>query len=67
MKAALRTTTIEEEGFIDYVLTKVNKGILSGRSGRQHFPMGAKKPSKHRFQYFKQGLIVRRKLIGIKI
>ncbi len=30
MRAALRTTTVEENGFIDLVVVKVNKGLLQG-------------------------------------
>jgi hypothetical protein len=67
MKAALRTTTIEEGGFIDYVLGLVSKGKLPGELVDSTFEWARKKPTKHRFQYFKQGLIVRAANIGIKI
>lgn len=67
MKAALRTTAVEEEGFIDYVLTKVNKGLLPADLVDSTFQWARKKPYKHRFQYFKQALIVRANNIGIKI
>ncbi|HEY4761660.1 MAG TPA: hypothetical protein VIH42_13860 [Thermoguttaceae bacterium] len=67
MKAALRTTTAEEDGFIDYVLTKVSKGILPPDLVDSTFQWARKKPAKHRFQYFKQALIVRAENIGIKL
>ena len=67
MKAALRTTTIEEAGFIDYVLGLVSKDKLPGELVDSTFEWARKKSTKHRFQYFKQGLIVRAAAIGIKI
>ncbi|MGD0655794.1 MAG: hypothetical protein ABSA16_15760 [Thermoguttaceae bacterium] len=67
MKAALRTATIEEGGFIDYVLAKVNKGLLPADLVDGTFQWARKKPYKHRFQYFKQALIVRAAGIGVKI
>ncbi len=67
MKAALRTTTVEEAGFIDYVLTQVKKGRLPADLVDSTFQWARKKPYKHRFQYFKRGLVVRAASIGIKI
>jgi hypothetical protein len=67
MKAALRTTTAEENGFIDYVLTKVSKGLLPAALVDSTFQWARKKPYKHRFQYFKYGLLVRAEKLGIKI
>ncbi|MGD0381924.1 MAG: hypothetical protein ABSA77_00285 [Thermoguttaceae bacterium] len=67
MKAALRTTTIEEAGFIDYVLAKVNKGLLPADMVDGTFQWARKKPYKHRFQYFKQALIVRAERIGVNL
>jgi hypothetical protein len=67
MKAALRTATVEEGGFVDYVLMKVDKGKLPPDLVDSTFQWARKKPTKHRFQYFKQGLIVRAGDIGIKI
>ncbi len=67
MKAALRTTTIEENGFIDYVLTKVSKGLLPADLVDSTFQWARKKPYRHRFQYFRQGLIVRAAKLGIEI
>ncbi len=67
MKAALHTTTIEEGGFIDRVITMVNKGQLPADLVDSTFEWARKKPYKHRFQYFKQALIVRAASIGIRI
>jgi hypothetical protein len=67
MKAALRTSTAEEAGFIDYVLNLVGKGTLPADMVDSTFQWARKKPYKHRFQYFKQGLIVRADNIGIHI
>jgi len=67
MKAALRTATPEEAGFITYVLVLVNKGLLPADLVDSTFQWARKKPSKYRFQYFKQALIVRADKIGIHI
>jgi hypothetical protein len=67
MKAALHTTTIEEGGFIDFVIGLVNKGNLPADLVDSTFEWARKKPYKHRFQYFKQGLIVRAAAIGINV
>ena len=56
MKAALRTTTIEEGGFIDSVLVKVGKGQIPADLVDSTFQWARKKPYKHRFQYFKHGV-----------
>ncbi|MGA2059543.1 MAG: hypothetical protein ABSG67_03605 [Thermoguttaceae bacterium] len=67
MKAALRTDTTEEGGFIDYLIMRVNKGTLPADLVDSTFQWARKKPYKHRFQYFKQALIVRAAAIGITI
>ena len=56
MKAALRTETIEEEGFIEAVVKKARDGVLPPALVDTAFQWARKKP-KHRFQYFKKGLI----------
>jgi hypothetical protein len=66
MKAALRTTTTEEEGFIDFVLTKVDKGVLPYDLVQSTFLWAKKKP-RHKFQYFKRGLILRAAEKGIPL
>jgi hypothetical protein len=67
MKAALRTDAIEEGGFIDGILLRVSKGTLPADLVDSTFQWARKKPYKHRFQYFKQALIVRAAAIGIVI
>jgi|SRR3989304_3399652 len=67
MKAALRTTAIEEQGFIDDVLILVNEGIIPADLVDSTFQWARKKNSKHRFQYFKKGLIVRAEKIEIDL
>ncbi|MGD0518708.1 MAG: hypothetical protein ABSA26_14330 [Thermoguttaceae bacterium] len=67
MKAALRTTCIEEGHFIEYILHKVDKGKIPADLVYSTFEWARKQPYKHRFQYFKQALIVRAAKIGITI
>jgi hypothetical protein len=57
MKAALRTVTIEEEGFIAMVVKKAHDGVLPPALVDEAFQWARKKP-KHRFQYFKKALIM---------
>ncbi len=66
MKSALRTTTIEEDGFIDYVLARVEAGTLPADLVDSTFQWARRKP-KRRFQYFRHGLTVRAERIGINL
>jgi hypothetical protein len=66
MKAALQTATPEEEGFIEYVLTRVDQGVLPLEMVESTFLWAKKKP-RHKFQYFKRGLQVRAEQAGIKL
>jgi len=66
MRSALRTATPEENGFIDYVLALVDEGRLPRWLVESTFQWARKKP-RHRFQYFKRGLIVRAAQIGIDL
>jgi hypothetical protein len=66
MKAALRTAAPEEDGFIDHVLRKVKRGVLPQDLVESTFIWAKEKPV-HKFQYFKQGLIVRAQAAGIKL
>jgi hypothetical protein len=66
MKAALKTDTIEENGFIDNVLAAVDKGILPEDLVTTTF-IWAKRKARYKFQYFKRGLIYRAALQGIVI
>jgi hypothetical protein len=66
MKAALRTATPEEEGFIEKVVTYVEKGILPLDMVESTF-LWAKKKSRFRFQYFKRAMILRAEQIGVRL
>ena len=66
MKAALRTATPEEDGFIDHVLALVEAGRLP-RSLVESTFQWARRKTKNRFQYFRHGLIVRAAAEGIAI
>ena len=66
MKIALRTATPQEEGFIEYVLARVDKGTLPLDLVQSTFLWAKKKPHK-KFFYFKQGLILRAAERGIKL
>ena len=66
MKIALRTATPQEEGFIEYVLARVDKGTLPLDLVQSTF-LWAKKKTHKKFFYFKQGLILRAAERGIKL
>jgi hypothetical protein len=66
MKIALRTATPQEDGFIEYVLARVDKGTLPLDLVQSTF-LWAKKKSHRKFFYFKQGLILRAAERGIKL
>jgi len=66
MRSALRTATPEEDGFIDYVLDLVDEGRLPLSLVESTFQWARKKP-RHRFQYFRFGLIVRAAQQGIEL
>ena len=64
MKAALKTATPEEDGFITRVLDRVDAGTLPESLVLSTFLWAREKPSR-KFQYFKTGLIVRAAQQGI--
>ncbi len=66
MKVALHTATPEEDGFIEYVLAKVDEGILPADMVHSTFRWAQKKP-RNKFQYFKRGLILRAAEAGINL
>ena len=66
MKIALHTATPQEEGFIAYVLGRVDKGTLPLDLVQSTFLWAKKKPHK-RFFYFKQALILCAADRGIKL
>jgi hypothetical protein len=66
MKVVLHTATPEEEGFIDYVLARVDRGTLPLDLVESTFLWARKKPH-NKFQYFKRGLILRAEQQGIQL
>ena len=66
MKAALHTATPEEDGFIDYVLDRVQADKLPRSLVTSTFIWARKKP-RRKFQYFKYGLIIRARRRGIRL
>jgi hypothetical protein len=64
MKIALHTSTAQEDGFIEYVLERVDRGTLPLSLVQSTFLWAKKKPYK-KFFYFKQGLILRAQKQGI--
>ena len=66
MKVALHTATPEEDGFIEYVLARVDAGTLPLDLVESTF-LWAKKKRTNKFQYFKRGLILRAEEKGIHL
>jgi hypothetical protein len=66
IRAALRTSTAEENGFVDRVVGLVNNGTLP-RSLVESTLLWARTKPRHRFQYFKRALIERAARQGITI
>jgi len=67
MKAALHTSTPLEDGFIEYVIARVDRGTLPSDLVQGTFLWAKGKPATRRFFYFKQGLILRAKQRGIDL
>jgi len=66
IKAALRTATPEEEGFVSRVVDLTNQGVLPADLVDSTLQW-ARNKSHHRFQYFKRALILRASRLGIQI
>ncbi len=66
MKVALHTSTEQENGFLEYVVARVEKGTLPLDLVESTFLWAKKKPKK-RFYYFREGLIRRAAERGIKL
>lgn len=66
IKAALRTTAIEENGFVDRVVKQVDEGKLPAHILYSAFLWAKKKP-KNKFQYFRYALIVLAAQIGKQV
>jgi hypothetical protein len=66
VKAALNTATPQENGFIEYVLAKVDQGTLPLDLVKSTLLWAKKKPRK-KFYYFREGLILRASQQGITL
>jgi hypothetical protein len=66
IRAVLRTTKEEDNGFIDRAVTLVNAGVLP-RDIFESCLIWAKKKQQHRFQYFKRALVARAADIGVSL
>jgi hypothetical protein len=66
IKAALKTATPEEDGFVQHVLDQVDAGKLPRSLVVSTFIWARKKP-RWQFQYFRYGLIIRAWRSGIRL
>jgi hypothetical protein len=66
IKAALRTATPEEGGFVEKVVRLVDKGKLPRPLVDNTFDWARRKPQ-HRFQYFKQALTIQATKLGFSL
>jgi hypothetical protein len=66
MKVALHTATPQENGFIEAVVARVDRGTLPLDLVQSTFLWARRKPRK-RFYYFKQALILRAAARGIQL
>ncbi|MBN2024169.1 MAG: hypothetical protein JW809_15405 [Pirellulales bacterium] len=66
IKAALRTTDMEEEGFVERVVEMMDGGELPRKIVHSAFLWAKRKP-KNRFQYFKRAVIVLAARQGITV
>ncbi|MGQ9574862.1 MAG: hypothetical protein ACUVUC_06055 [Thermoguttaceae bacterium] len=66
IKAALRTATPEEGGFVDRVVNMAKNGQLPPQMVESTFQWARRKPF-YRFQYFKRGMILRAARAGISL
>ena len=67
IKAGLRTATPEEHGFVERVVDLAKKGKIPPALVESTFQWARKRPFQHRFEFFKQALIVRAAKEGIRI
>ncbi|NLY00258.1 MAG: hypothetical protein GXY83_29525 [Rhodopirellula sp.] len=66
IKAGLHTAAPEDEGFVERVVDLSNQGKLPAKLVDSTFQWARKKP-RNKFQYFKRGLILRARRIGIEL
>ncbi len=67
IKAILHTATGEENGFVTWVVTMVNRGAFPADLFESTLIWAEKKPHRNRFEYFKQALILRAAAVGIDL
>lgn len=66
IKAGLKTAAPEEDGFVDRVVGLANRGTIPPKLVDSTFQWAREKP-RHKFQYFKRGLILRARKIGVEL
>jgi hypothetical protein len=66
IKAALRTATPEEHGFVEKVVRLMQKGKLPRPLVQNTFDW-ARRKDKHRFQYFKEALTIQARKLGLSL
>lgn len=66
IRAGLRTTFIETQGFVDRVVALRDAGVLPESMVNGTF-FWAKAKRRHKFQYFKFAMIVRASRIGVRL
>ena len=66
MKVVLHTATPQEQGFIEYVVARVDRGTLPLDLVQSTFLWARRKP-RRKFFYFQQGLILRAAARGIRL
>lgn len=66
IKAGLQTAAPEEDGFVERVVGLANKGTIPAKLVDTTFQWARGKP-RHKFQYFKRGLILRARKIGVEL
>jgi len=66
IKAGLRTTTREEEGFVGRAVALVDQGVLPEKLVEGVFNW-ARRKERHRFQYFKRALTIQAAKIGVRL
>jgi hypothetical protein len=67
VKAILHTATVEENGFVTWVVTMVNQGKFPADLFESTLLWARKRPAHNRFEYFKQALILRAAGVGIDL
>lgn len=73
MKSALKTVRLEEDGFIDDVVDRVNNADrplnerLPASVVESTFQWARSKNTRHRFQYFRRAMIIRAAQIGVRL